>query len=57
MAAARFTVTCTEFNARTLRAIAPQAEVRRMYHGIDARRFHPRGASSAPAHRSSCRAC
>lgn len=41
MAAARFTVTCTEFNRRTLAAIAPQATVRRMYHGVDATRFHP----------------
>lgn len=42
MAAARFTVTCTEFNCRTLRAIAPEAAVHRMYHGIDAAQFHPR---------------
>jgi len=41
MAAARFTVSCTEFNCRTLRAIAPDAPVVRMYHGIDGRVFHP----------------
>jgi hypothetical protein len=41
MNAARFTVTCTEFNCRTLRRAAPQASVHRMYHGIDAGVFHP----------------
>ncbi len=41
MRSARFTVTCTEFNARTLRGIAPDAEVHRMYHGVDAGVFHP----------------
>ncbi|MFO1219224.1 MAG: glycosyltransferase family 4 protein [Burkholderiaceae bacterium] len=40
--AARFTVTCTEFNARTLADIAPRAAVHRMYHGVDACVFHPR---------------
>jgi glycosyltransferase involved in cell wall biosynthesis len=39
--AARFTVTCTEFNRRTLADIAPQAKVHRMYHGIDHGLFHP----------------
>lgn len=39
--AARFTVTCTEFNCRALRRIAPTATVQRMYHGIDAGVFHP----------------
>lgn len=39
--AARFTVTCTEFNCRALRRIAPTATVQRMYHGIDAGAFHP----------------
>jgi glycosyltransferase involved in cell wall biosynthesis len=39
--AARFTVTCTDFNCRTLRRIAPTANVQRMYHGIDAGAFHP----------------
>jgi glycosyltransferase involved in cell wall biosynthesis len=37
--AADFTVTCTEFNRATLAAIAPNAKVERMYHGIDAARF------------------
>jgi glycosyltransferase involved in cell wall biosynthesis len=40
--AARFTVTCTEFNRETLASIAPDASVHRMYHGIDHERFHPR---------------
>ncbi|EHR72775.1 glycosyltransferase [Burkholderiales bacterium JOSHI_001] len=39
--AARFTVTCTDFNCQTLRAIAPQAQVHRMYHGIDHGVFNP----------------
>jgi glycosyltransferase involved in cell wall biosynthesis len=42
MGAARFTVTCTDFNCRTLQGMAPQARVQRMYHGIDADSFHPR---------------
>jgi glycosyltransferase involved in cell wall biosynthesis len=49
--AARFTVTCTEFNRATLAAIAPLAHVRRLYHGVDHRLFHPRRrlrASSVP---------
>ena len=41
MGAARFTVTCTDFNCQTLRAIAPDANVQRMYHGIDHAVFHP----------------
>lgn len=39
--AARFTVTCTEANRVALSTVAPQADVRRMYHGIDAAIFHP----------------
>ncbi len=39
--AARFTVTCTEHNRRTLAAIAPAATVYRMYHGVDHSQFHP----------------
>jgi glycosyltransferase involved in cell wall biosynthesis len=42
--AARFTVTCTEFNRRTLAAIAPQAAVHRMYHGVDRQVFRPQRA-------------
>jgi glycosyltransferase involved in cell wall biosynthesis len=42
LGAARFTVTCTDFNCRTLREIAPGARVQRMYHGIDQGVFHPR---------------
>ena len=48
--AASFTVTCTEHNRRTLAEIAPQAVVRRMYHGIDHDRFHPRVRASQGAH-------
>ena len=40
--AARFTVTCTEINRQVLAAIAPQASVQRMYHGVDHALFHPR---------------
>jgi len=40
--AARFTVTCTDFNRQTLAAIAPEANVCRMYHGVDHSSFHPR---------------
>lgn len=40
--AARFTVTCTEFNRRTLASIAPRARVHCMYHGVDQAQFHPR---------------
>lgn len=39
--AAAFTVSCTEFNCRVLRRVAPNATVQRMYHGIDAGAFHP----------------
>ncbi len=42
LSAARFTVTCTEFNCSALREIAPSAHVHRMYHGIDQGVFHPR---------------
>ena len=41
MTAARFTVTCTDYNCRTLSAMAPGANVHRMYHGIDAGVFNP----------------
>jgi hypothetical protein len=44
--AARFTVTCTEANRRALAALAPEARVQRMYHGIDHGLFHP-GAAAA----------
>jgi glycosyltransferase involved in cell wall biosynthesis len=40
--AAQFTVTCTEFNRRTLASIAPEGSVHRMYHGLDRTLFHPR---------------
>jgi len=41
LAAARFTVTCTEYNRQHLSALAPQAIIERMYHGVDAARFDP----------------
>lgn len=41
LSAARFTVTCTEYNRRTLATIAPDATIHRMYHGVDAVRFDP----------------
>jgi glycosyltransferase involved in cell wall biosynthesis len=34
--AARFAVTCTEANARHLKAIAPEAAIHRVYHGLNA---------------------
>jgi len=37
--AARFTVTCTDYNRQTLSRIAPDADIQRMYHGVDAHRF------------------
>jgi len=46
--AARFTVTCTEFNRQTLASIAPQARVYRMYHGVDHALFHPDQRAPAP---------
>lgn len=46
--AARFTVTCTDCNRGTLSAIAPDAPVRLMYHGIDHRQFHPRLRETVP---------
>lgn len=36
---AKFTVTCTCYNRTHLQAIAPNANVQRMYHGIDLDRF------------------
>jgi glycosyltransferase involved in cell wall biosynthesis len=47
--AARFTVTCTEFNRRTLASIAPRARVHRMYHGVDRAQFHPRRRAGTDA--------
>ncbi len=46
--AARFTVTCTEFNRQVLAAIAPGAPVHRMYHGVDHALFHPTLRAPAP---------
>jgi glycosyltransferase involved in cell wall biosynthesis len=47
--AAQFTVTCTEANRSALAAIAPQADVHLMYHGIDHGIFHPsRRVAAAP---------
>jgi glycosyltransferase involved in cell wall biosynthesis len=47
--AARFTVTCTEFNRKTLAAIAPQAHLYRMHHGVDHALFHPTRRAAPPA--------
>jgi glycosyltransferase involved in cell wall biosynthesis len=48
--AARFAVTCTEANVHQLRAIAPQAEVHLVYHGLNADFAHlVDGAPAAPA--------
>ncbi len=47
--AARFTVTCTEVNRQVLTAIAPQAAVHRMYHGVDQAQFHPKQRALVPA--------
>jgi glycosyltransferase involved in cell wall biosynthesis len=49
--AARFAVTCTEANARHLKAIAPEAVVHRVYHGLNAdfsRLMGQERAASAP---------
>jgi glycosyltransferase involved in cell wall biosynthesis len=40
--AATFTVTCTDANRAALAAIAPDARVHRMYHGVDQTLFRPR---------------
>ena len=47
--AARFTVTCTDFNRRALATIAPHASVHRMYHGVDRAQFHPRQRAGVDA--------
>jgi glycosyltransferase involved in cell wall biosynthesis len=47
--AARFTVTCTEANRAALAAIAPEAPVHLMHHGIDRGVFHPRQRCPLPA--------
>ncbi len=49
--AARFAVTCTEANARHLKAIAPEAVVHRVYHGLNAdfsRLMREERAAAAP---------
>jgi glycosyltransferase involved in cell wall biosynthesis len=48
LASAAFTVTCTEHNRVHLAALAPQAKVTRMYHGVDTERLQP-PAARAPA--------
>ena len=47
--AARFTVTCTDVNRQVLAGIAPQAQVHRMYHGVDHALFHPRQRELLPS--------
>lgn len=39
--AARFTVTCTRTNLEHLRALAPEADIALLYHGVDGRLFAP----------------
>jgi glycosyltransferase involved in cell wall biosynthesis len=46
--AARFTVTCTGHNQRTLAQIAPDAVVRRMHHGINHQQFHAQRQTRSP---------
>ena len=41
LSGAAFTVTCTEHNRAHLAAIAPDAKVVRMYHGVDTHRLQP----------------
>ncbi len=46
---ARFTVTCTEYNRRHLQSLAgSDAEIHRMYHGIDLTRFVGQAAHTTP---------
>lgn len=54
LCAARFTVTCTEANAQALQAIAPEATVHRMYHGVDRGQFQsiPSATRQAPENRA-----
>jgi glycosyltransferase involved in cell wall biosynthesis len=47
--AARFAVTCTEANARHLKAIAPEAVVHRVYHGLNADFSRLMGEEATPA--------
>ncbi|HEX2103544.1 MAG TPA: glycosyltransferase [Solirubrobacteraceae bacterium] len=47
--AARFAVTCTEANVRHLEAIAPEATVHRVYHGLNADFSRLMGEEHAPA--------
>jgi glycosyltransferase involved in cell wall biosynthesis len=49
MRAARFVVTCTDYNARHLSGLAESEarRIHRIYHGIDLRKFRPDGADDA----------
>lgn len=48
--AARFTVTCTDYNRRHLQGLGgPSASVHRMYHGIDLQRFNRPAAHATPS--------
>jgi glycosyltransferase involved in cell wall biosynthesis len=49
LASAAFTVTCTEHNRAYLAAVAPDAHVLRMYHGVDTDCLRPVHAARAPA--------
>ena len=58
--AARFAVTCTEANARHLKAIAPEAVVHRVYHGLNAdfsRLMGEERAAAAPGPNGTLAAC
>ncbi len=48
--AAQFTVTCTSANCNALADIAPEADVKLMYHGIDRGIFHPSRRVAAEPH-------
>lgn len=50
--AARFVVTCTEANVRHLRAIAPDADVHLVYHGLSSDFTHLLAADQATASRN-----
>jgi glycosyltransferase involved in cell wall biosynthesis len=48
--AAQFTVTCTSANCNALTEVAPDADVKLMYHGIDHGVFHPSRRVAAEPH-------
>ena len=52
LALAKFTVTCTEYNRRHLKALADggAAPIHRIYHGIDVKLFSPKPAAAGQTH-------